>query len=400
MKVLIIGLGLVGTNICKMLFSSGVVSKLICCDKNISNVKNSFKDCSTILTSVTFEKLDASKESEIKKFAKNADIVVNASLPKFNIKIMKSCLDVGANYLDLASNNYGKAEQLSLHNDFVREGLTAIINAGVSPGLTNLMAKWCSDVLEEIDVLKIRLVEDQMPYWRVWSWSPYLTIEHFASPPIVYDNGRFKIEEPLGSMEDYNFPSPIGKRRTYLIYGDEITTIPNYIELKRLDLKSGGSEVEFVKGLYNLGLFRNDAIKVERKSITPIKVLYRLSKEFNGYSPIDHLYALDEMLIAVSVEAIGIKGFEKSIARIHALPPNLRKLLNNNIVATPTAFSAAAVASALIEVFQNIRSVGVYPLEALDNNLRGNILSNLNEHYNIEIIYEPIRVLKDITSKL
>ncbi|MEM0084437.1 MAG: saccharopine dehydrogenase NADP-binding domain-containing protein [Candidatus Methanomethylicia archaeon] len=404
MRVLLIGLGLVGVNICRILASSSRVSELICCDKSLSKI-NSIKSSllklnlyNDFLSNVEFKELNASRIREIEKLAKRADIVINAALPIFNIKIMKACLNVGVNYLDLASNDYAKAEQLSLHEDFIREGLTAIINSGFSPGLTNLMAKWCSEVLTEIEVLKIRLIEDQIPYWRIWSWSPYLTIEHFASPPIVYENGRFKIEEPLGGVEEYVFPSPIGKKRTYLIYGDEIATIPNYIKVRKLDLKSGGSEIEFIKGLYNLGLFKNNEIKIGKKRIAPLRMLYELSKKFNGYNPMDYIHHLDDMVIAVSLEAIGVKGGEKSMVRIHALPPSLSELLSKNVMSTPTAFSAAAVSSMLIESFHEIiKNKGVYPLEALEISLVEKLLSNLSSHYNIKVIYEPIKIIKDVS---
>lgn len=402
MRVLLIGLGLVGVNICRILASSNKVSELICCDKSLSRI-NSIKSSlklnlyNDIFSHVEFKELNASRIHEIEKLAKGVDIVINAALPTFNIKIMKACLNIGVNYLDLASNDYAKAEQLSLHEDFIREGLTAIINSGLSPGLTNLMAKWCSGVLSEIEILKIRLIEDQIPYWRVWSWSPYLTIEHFASPPIVYENGRFKIEEPLGSVEEYEFPTPIGKKRTYLIYGDEIATIPNYIKIRKLDLKSGGSEIEFIKGLYNLGLFKNSEIKVGKKRIIPLRVLYELSKKFNGYNPMDYIHHLDDMMIAVSLEAIGVKGGEKSMVRIHALPPRLSELLSKNVMSTPTAFSAAAVSSVLVESFNEIKSTGVYPLEALEISLVEKLLSNLSSHYNIKITCEPIKIIKDIS---
>jgi len=400
MKVLVIGLGLVGSNICKMLISNSNISELICCDKNfsrISSIKSSLKLCEDVFTHITFRVLDVSRMNEIEKLAKNVDLVVNAASPMFNIKIMKICLKTGANYLDLASNDYAKAEQLSLHEDFVKEGLTAIINSGLSPGLTNLMAKLCSDILDSIEFLKIRLLEDQIPYWRIWSWSPYLTIEHFSSSPIVYDNGVFRIEEPLGGVEEYIFPAPIGKRRTYLIYGDEVATIPNYIRLKHLDLKSGGSEIEFIKGLYNLGLFKNNEIKVGKKRIVPIRVLYELAREFDGYNPVDYLHHLDDMFVAVSLEADGVKNGERSMVRVHAFPPSLNELLSRNIVTTPTAFSAAAVSAVLIEFFNEIKCSGVYPLEALKMDLRKKILSRLEDHYHIKIIYEPIKILKDVT---
>jgi len=404
MKVLLLGLGLVGSNICRMLIANDTISELICCDKNsekINAVKSSLKNVhyDDVHCIVDFRKLNLSRSSEIENFIKGVDVVINSVSPTLNIKIMKGCLKAGVDYLDLASNEYANAEQLSLNSEFVHEGLRAIINLGVSPGLTNLMAKWCSEVLDEVEVVRVRLVEDQIPYWRVWSWSPHLTIEHFSCPPIVYEDGHFKIEKPLSGMEEYEFPNPIGKKRTYLIYGDEIATLPRYIKLKRIDLKSGGSEIEFVKGLYDLGLFSNNEIRVDRKLISPIKVLYSLAKKFDGYNPIEHIHGLDNIILAVSVEAIGLKGGERSISRINALPPRLSDLLNMKIATTPMAFSAAAVVVSSIGIIKELKEPGVYPPEALDQKLRGNIISKLTEYYQIKVFHEPIRVIKSTESK-
>jgi len=109
------------------------------------------------------------------------DLIVNASLPNFNLNVMQVCLKVKSNYIDFCSllKDLITPEQLSLHEDFKKAGLLAIINAGVSPGLTNIIAKQLSSKLDSIESINFRILEDQDQ--QVYSWSPEVILDELIS---------------------------------------------------------------------------------------------------------------------------------------------------------------------------------------------------------------------------
>ena len=76
------------------------------------------------------------------RVARGCQLLVNTAPAVFNETVMRAALRLRAHYLDLASHlsrNPFKAEQLRFDDDFARRGRVALINAGLAPGLTNVL---------------------------------------------------------------------------------------------------------------------------------------------------------------------------------------------------------------------------------------------------------------------
>ncbi len=158
--------------------------------------------------------MDASKISDVKKSAMDVDLIINATLPQFNENIMEAALHAGVNYQDLSSNlkDLKHIEQLKFHKRFQKEHLIGLIDAGISPGITNLLAREGADKLDIVSSIKIRTLEDQKASEFVFAWSPVVALDELTSPPIVYRNRKFKLLRPFSDSEEYEFPAPFGKR--------------------------------------------------------------------------------------------------------------------------------------------------------------------------------------------
>ena len=71
-------------------------------------------------------------------------------------------LRLRAHYLDLSAHmvrNPFKAEQLAYAKRFEEKRRAAVINAGVAPGLTNLLVARSAELLDRIETVHIRLYE-------------------------------------------------------------------------------------------------------------------------------------------------------------------------------------------------------------------------------------------------
>ena len=64
-----------------------------------------------------------------------------------------------------------KPEQYRYHKRFVAKNRVALICAGVAPGLTNLLAKRGSELLESADDVRIRLFESTESKDPISTWS-------------------------------------------------------------------------------------------------------------------------------------------------------------------------------------------------------------------------------------
>src|SRR3989338_2569184 len=168
------------------------------------------------------------KDDEIAEKARGVNLIINVSLPRFNENILEAALRVGAHYQDLASElaDLKTAEQLKFVERFKEAGLTALINTGVAPGITNLLAREAADKLDTVEEIHFRCVEEQKASEFIFAWSAETTLDDLTAPPLVFRNGVFLLTKPFEDSEEYEFPEPFGKRHAFSIYGDEVATVP------------------------------------------------------------------------------------------------------------------------------------------------------------------------------
>src|SRR5262249_51691008 len=188
--------------------------------------------------------------------ARGCQMMVNASPAKFNEAALRAALRLRAHYLDLSAHlvrHPFKAEQLSYAERFAEKRRAAVINAGVAPGLTNLLAARAADMLDEIDSLNIRLYESTYSESPVSQWSAEGLFDEAVSRPRVYRNGKFHLEKRFAERERFRFPQPIGEANVVLVAQDEVGTIPYNIPVKDMDVKIGGNEIDRLRRWYRQG---------------------------------------------------------------------------------------------------------------------------------------------------
>src|ERR1700746_3819778 len=113
-------------------------------------------------SSSTVAGVNARNLRAIVKAAKHVQLLVNASASVFNEIVLRAALRLRSHYMDLSSHltrNPFKAEQFRYAKRFAEKKRVALINAGVAPGLTNLLVKRAAEMLDEPHSVHIRLYE-------------------------------------------------------------------------------------------------------------------------------------------------------------------------------------------------------------------------------------------------
>jgi len=150
------------------------------------------------------------------------DVAVNATLPKYNLTIMRACLDAGVGYLDTSAAGpsrpggpLGIFEQLELDDAFRSAGVTALLSMGLDPGMTNVLAREASEALDRIDAIRIRSCSTaKLPGFENF---PLYSREAFLSdiliPPTVWDDGALREREPreLHDLHSFDAAPVIGR---------------------------------------------------------------------------------------------------------------------------------------------------------------------------------------------
>jgi saccharopine dehydrogenase (NAD+, L-lysine-forming) len=281
MLIALFGSGFIGKSLVKKLVNYDFVDELVVVDKN----QEALDMVRKMITSdkITFERQDVSDIDIISKIISRMDLSIVALPPSLVVlNVIKVCADMGCNYLDLGLGDYPLLEILKNEDIFKNAGIAVFTGFGLAPGITNIMVKHLSHRLDSIEEVKIRdgsLVNpgDSM---FTFTYSPSIFLSDFTIKPLVYRDGEFKRVQPLSEEEDYEFPSPVGNLKVYLIDHEEVFSLPKYLgkEMKHLDYKLALTDETYqvIKTLLRLGLLRDDYIEINGIKISPKSVLLEL----------------------------------------------------------------------------------------------------------------------------
>src|SRR5438477_417127 len=164
MRVAILGVGGLGRTLASELRADRRVTSLLLTDQ--------FGERARVLTgipgrvSIEATQLNVENHAALGRAIKGSDIVVNTTLPRYNLRIMGAALEAGAHYLDIAAAGPsepgaqpGIFAQLARADDFKAVGRTALVSMGFDPGISNVMARDAAERFEAIDAIRIRAGE-------------------------------------------------------------------------------------------------------------------------------------------------------------------------------------------------------------------------------------------------
>src|SRR5260370_2892843 len=241
MRIFVLGAGATGSLLAQLLERQG--HTVWCGDRDLERARGFLGQKSTIpLTEVNARNLRG-----IVRAARGCQLIVNASASVFNEIVLRAVLRLRAHYVDLSSHlarHPFRAEQFRYTKKFEEKNRVALINAGVAPGLTNLLVKRAAELLEEVEAVHIRLYESSESDDPISQWSPEVSFDAAVSHPQIYRNPNFLLATPFSELDNFRFADPVGTARVVLAAQDEVATLPHFIPMRDLDVKIGGNEID------------------------------------------------------------------------------------------------------------------------------------------------------------
>jgi saccharopine dehydrogenase (NAD+, L-lysine-forming) len=365
MRVFILGSGATGGLLAQLLRRNG--HRVWCGDANPERARHFLGRGMTCLMA------NARSCRSVAQAADGCQLLINSAPAMFNETVIRAALQLKVHYLDMAAHltrDPFRAEQLFYHDDFVRCGRVALINAGVAPGLTNLLVARCASLLDRVECVRICLFEETESDDPVSTWSADVAFDEAISPPRVYRQHRFRLARRFSEPEWCRFPQPIGEARVVLAAQDEVATLPYFIPMRSLDVKIGGNEIDRLRRWYRQGKLRPSDKRVARRfpeTASPLEVaeLIRGGRLHNAR-------------FAIVVSVTGTKGRQHLERRRTCLFPSLYQLRHARLLATPIAFAAAQSAAVFVANFPR-RLAGVFPTEALSATVRKSVLRDMRQ---------------------
>jgi saccharopine dehydrogenase (NAD+, L-lysine-forming) len=392
MKILIVGTGAQGSVIATELAENPEVDEIKCADINLERAKQ----LANRLKKVTGIRVDAGNLGDLKKAAEGTSVIVNATLPKFNLNIMGVALKSGAHYLDLASgidpDPYENLEvevskQLNLNDRWREAGLTALLGGGSSPGTTNVLAAYAADRLDRVEEIRLRsgwkTIKEGKEILSMWSPEIYwgCTVK-----PLVYENGKLREVVPFGEEEVYPFPDPVGPCVVaQMMFGhEEVVTFPYFIGkgVRYVDLKVPIDPVK--KTIYELGLLGIESIDAKGVEVVPRDLFLSLIPPTPSMEEVEKTSDTGLFGESVGVELVDVKG-EKAGKEVNYIlyykPLTVREVQEKIPGATDESFVTGTPAAIFAKMLAQdmIETTGVFPPECLEPKVREDFIAELAE---------------------
>jgi len=287
-KVTILGgSGAVGSIATETLASSGVFSEITVADINFAAARKLVGKLKGAKLSVA--ELDAENPHSIRRAIGGSAVVLNCVGPfyKHGPTIMKAVIEARINYVDVCDDFDATEKLLAMDDKAKKAGVSALIGMGSSPGVANVLVRFCADsLLDQVEAVDIyhahggeKVEGAAVVKHRIHSMKvdiPMFLDGKFTTVNLFEDSGKALEEETefkdVGTYSVYGYPHP------------ETITLPKYLKgVKRvtnLGLVLPPAYAELIKGMVRLDITDEKPIEVQGHKVIPLEfaVAYILSQ--------------------------------------------------------------------------------------------------------------------------
>lgn len=301
---------------------------------------------------VDTERADLSRQSEIERVIAGADVVVGAVPGRFGQEMLRTVIDAGKPISDIS---FAPENPLDLDALAKEKGVAAVVDAGVSPGLSNL-AIGRGAVLAG-GITEATIYVGGLPVPRFWPYeyrsvfSPTDVIEEYTRPARLIEHGRVVTRPALTEVEPIEFPG-IGTLEAFNT--DGLRTLLETVEaenMKEKTLRYPG-HVDRMRMMRESGFFSDDPIEIDGVSIVPRRLTEHL---------LFAQWRRPEGEEELTVLRVDVKGPEGQVR--FDLLDRTDTATGTSSMARTTGFPCAIVARMLAR--REIDEAGVLPLEIL-----------------------------------
>ncbi|MDP6853633.1 MAG: saccharopine dehydrogenase C-terminal domain-containing protein [Candidatus Marinimicrobia bacterium] len=257
-KIIVLGGGMVGSAIARDLHDLGYDITVADRDIQLKKMYDLFE--------IDFLQLDFSDHFALKSAITSFPNVVGAVPGFMGYTTLKTVIESGKNIVDIS---FMPEDAQLLHTLAEEKGVTAIVDAGVAPGLSNLYFGQAISMFDELESAKCfvgGLPQNPKPPWYYKSvFSPIDVIEEYTRPARLVKNGEIVTKPAMTEIEQIDFPD-IGKLDAFNSDGLRSLlnlSIPNMVEKT---LRFPG-HIQKVIALRNEGKFSEDNIQSTAASL-------------------------------------------------------------------------------------------------------------------------------------
>jgi len=225
---------------------------------------------------VTTVQEDLSDIKTVKRIVQRQDMVISAVPGFMGFKTLQAILEAGKTVVDIA---FFPEDPFELDKLARKSGVTAVVDCGVAPGMSNLLAAHARQKLDE--AMNIVIYVGGLPEYREWPYeykavfSPTDVIEEYVRPARYIENGQLVIRPALSDAELMNFPV-VGTLEAFNT--DGLRTLARTLDvpnMKEKTLRYPG-HIEKMAVLRETGFFDGEEIEIKGVRIKPVDFTAKL----------------------------------------------------------------------------------------------------------------------------
>lgn len=265
-RVVVLGGGMVGSAIAMDLQTSGG------CAVTLADVRAEALQRAQQRFGVAGRQADLSDPGAVRGLAAEFDLVVGALPSAIGLQTLRAVIEARRPYVDISFMPEDARQLTSLA---IEQGVTAVVDCGVAPGVSNLMAGYAAARLERCESLEIYVgglpVERRWPYEYKAGFAPGDVIEEYTRPARLVEQGRIVIKEALSEPELMDFPG-LGTLEAFNT--DGLRSLADSIpapDMKEKTLRWPG-HVALMRVLRETGFFSKTPVRVGAQEVVPLEL--------------------------------------------------------------------------------------------------------------------------------
>lgn len=262
MKIAVLGAGMVGRAIAKDLSADFEITSFDISDDNLSILKKEEK-IKTVKTNLKDHKT-------YPLLLKSFELVVSAVPGFMGYKTLQAIIEAGKNVVDIS---FFPEDALALDVLAKEKNITAIVDCGVAPGMSNLILGYYNELMQidSFECMVGGLPKHRIkPFEYKAPFSPIDVIEEYTRPARYVENGHVVTKPALSDAEliDFEYAGTLESFNTDGLRSILFTMkhIPN---MKEKTLRYPG-HIDLIKVLQMAGFFSEEKIKIAGKNIRAI----------------------------------------------------------------------------------------------------------------------------------
>jgi len=188
---------------------------------------------------VQFLALDLADQEKLKQTIASHDLVIHCAGPFVyrDASALKTCIETGVNYLDVSDNRAFTRKALAYREVAERSGVTAIVNTGIFPGISNSMVRHDVEQLDETDRI-------HLSYLVAGSGGAGITVMRttflgLQKPFEAWIDNQWQMVKPYSEREKIKFPAPYNNAGVYWFDMPEAFTLVDSFPVKTVITKFG-----------------------------------------------------------------------------------------------------------------------------------------------------------------